>query len=376
KLLGEILAGETKRIGLGVMDMSSHDFDEGGCSAAVLISESHVCAHTWPEKDGLILVDVSTCNYNEDNFEKAKQLVARLEKALEAEYALVEHMNYTPRFAEKRLPGQGVWIEAKRILVDKSSPYQRIQVIETEGSGRTLILDGLYQIAEEDEVFYHEPLVHPPLLASDDPAEVMVIGGGDGGSLKHILLHPGVKHVDLVEIDNEVIEASKIWLETVHGGAFDDPRVHVRAADAFTVLDEMERKYDVIILDLTDPVGPCKRLFTEDFLSKVAGALKPGGFASCHFDFPICQSDLSRRAYEAAKGAFNHVSVYASFVPLYATLMCFGLLSNDRDPETLLDEMAGRLKERGLTKLDVISPGTIKGMFAIPPRIKKLLGIR
>ncbi|VAX22460.1 Spermidine synthase [hydrothermal vent metagenome] len=374
--LGKVLSDAANESGLGVLDVSKHSFEGGGCSATVLLSESHLAAHTWPERDGLTLLDISTCNHSMDNKRKAERCVSIIKKQLNASRSISDNMSYAPRFSEPRAPGQGVWIEAKETLLDIDSKYQRVQVVRTEGMGITLIIDGLFQVSEADEEFYHEPLVHPAMLAVDTPKDVLIIGGGDGGAIKHALRHPAVESVDLVEIDEEVIKAARQYLGKIHENSFDDPRVRVNVVDAFEYLDSVAGQKDVIILDITDPVGPCERLFTEEFMDKVAKALKPGGLASVHLGFPVCWPEASRMSYDAVKGAFKNVSVCHSYVPLYAELMGFAIMSNDVDTNEAVKGLGTKLAARSMDEMEIVSEETIGAMFALAPKLKKVFGIK
>jgi spermidine synthase len=281
-------------------------------------------------------------------------------------------MGYLPSFREPRLPGQGVWLDAEALLVDLQTPYQHVQVVRTTAFGTTLVLDGLFQISERDEEFYHEPLVHPAMLAADKPRDVLIVGGGDGGAIHQVLQYPDITSCTLVEIDADVIRVSKEYLGRVHRGSFDDPRVNVVVADAHDYLDSEENCRDVIILDVTDPVGPCEKLFSAEFMRKVARTLRPGGFATVHLGFPLCWPEASTRCYEAVRTVMQSLWVYSAFVPLYGTVMAFALMSPERCPPGFLLNLPRRLESRGPGGLEILNSETLLNMFALSPRLQRV----
>lgn len=371
--LERIISDALKQSGLRMLSAVHDNFDGGGgCSASVVLAESHVCAHTWPERNNALLLDVSVCNHSANNRSKAETCVKLIQEGTGAQHCLREEMGYLPSLREPRLPGQGVWLDAESLLVDVHTPYQHVQVVRTEAFGVTLLLDGLFQISEKDEEFYHEPLVHPAMLAAEAPGRVLVIGGGDGGAMHHVLRHKDVESCTLVEIDAEVIRVSKEYLSDVHRGCFDDPRANIVIADANDYLDAERNSQDVVILDLTDPVGPCEKLFTERFTEKVAGALRPGGFATIHLGFPLCWPESSTRCYEAVRNVMPTMFVYSAFVPLYGTVMAFALMSPEEHGPELLEALSRRLAVRGPEGLETISPETLSAMFALPPRLRRV----
>ena len=162
------------------------------------------------------------------------------------------------------------------VLHQEKSLYQEIGVFESPYFGKILTLDGVVQITERDEFFYHEMLVHPALHVHEKSENVLIIGGGDGGSLREVLKHDSVAQVTMAEIDQRVIEVSKQYFPNMSNG-FSDPRATVIKADGVKIVRESANAWDVIIVDSTDPVGSAKALFTREFYMSVFGSLKPGG---------------------------------------------------------------------------------------------------
>lgn len=170
----------------------------------------------------------------------------------------------------------------KARVCERTTEFQRIEIVDTDVFGKALLLDGHIQLTEFDERAYHEALVHVPLLSIAAPTSALVIGGGDGGVVRELCRHPGIEHVDMVEIDAGVIETCREHLPSLHGGAFDDPRVHVHIADAFEFVKTCERTYDLIVADSTDVYegeddALSERLFTDGFFADCRDALAPQG---------------------------------------------------------------------------------------------------
>ena len=155
--------------------------------------------------------------------------------------------------------------EVSKVLFSEKTEFQDMVIFENPKFGRVLVLDGVIQTTEKDEFIYHEMMVHTPLLANGAAKRVLIIGGGDGGCLREALRHPGVEKVTMVEIDPTVVDLSREYLPMHSDGAFDDPRTDLVIADGLKYVAESAEKFDVIIVDSTDPIGPGEVLFTDAF---------------------------------------------------------------------------------------------------------------
>ncbi len=214
-------------------------------------------------------------------------------------------MSTTPEqgftFTEAPLPygrtGVAISIRIDEILHDERSDYGRIQVFATPFFGRMLVIDGIIQTTEVDEFIYHEMLVLPPSLAFGRPASLLIIGGGDGGALRQAVKVSSLHRIIAVDIDPVVTEVSRRYLPTVSGGAFADPRVQLLHADGAQYVQECNERFDVVVLDLTDPVsgGPAEALFDEPFLRQVQRVLTPGGVMAMQCGSLVFQPDEVRR---------------------------------------------------------------------------------
>ena len=158
---------------------------------------------------------------------------------------------------------------AGEVLVEKTSPFQRITLIRSERYGNALLLDGCWMTAERQERHYHEALVHPALCGAEAIERVLVIGGGDGGTARECLRHQGVQHLDMVEIDGEVVNLCRTHLPSLGGSAWSDPRLHLTVGDGIAwATDAPDSSYDVVLVDGSDPAGPAEGLFNRGFFEQ------------------------------------------------------------------------------------------------------------
>lgn len=235
-------------------------------------------------------------------------------------------------FYEEHKQNLRVNYRINKILVHKQTNYQELMVVETENYGRTLVLDGAVQTTVRDEFVYHEMIAHVPLFTHPNPEKVLVIGGGDGGTVRETLKHKEVKEVHLVEIDPEVVAAAREYFPEISSGLSDE-RVHIHYADGIKFVAEKEAAFDVIIVDSSDPVGPAVGLFGAEFYANVARALKPDGLFVAQTESPWGNEDILPRIYAGIRVSFPIVRMYLATVPTYpGWLWSFTLGSKKYDP--------------------------------------------
>ncbi len=270
---------------------------------------------------------------------------------------------------EEQEPGVWFCLGVRSWLVRRRTPYQRLDLAETETHGRVLALDGKFMLSERDEFFYHEMLVHPALLAHPAPEHVLLVGGGDGGTLREILRHP-VQHVTLVEIDPEVLAVSKEWLSSVHQEAFSDPRVHVHIAPGEKYLPAHVAEFDVIVVDSTDPVGPGTALFQNEFFRACRNALRRGGILALQAGSPWVHPEELQGVVRALKTLFPTVLPYLGFMPLYPSGIWAYVLALEKMPAP--DDLDRRFRERGLSPR-YFTPAVFQAATVLPPFVASLL---
>jgi len=215
-------------------------------------------------------------------------------------------------------PTQALSLEYDSILWDKKSAYQHVQVFHNKVWGNVLVLDGVIQVTEKDEIAYHELIVHIPMFSHKNPERVLVVGGGDGGSIREALKHPSVKEVTICEIDQMVIDVSKQFLPNL-AASYADPRVKVLCRDAAKYMEEKDvlGTYDIIVADTSDPVGPAAALFEAPFYKCMFNALRPGGKVATQAESIWLNLDLIQRLVTANLGTFANVEYATTQIPTY-----------------------------------------------------------
>ena len=271
--------------------------------------------------------------------------------------------------------GQRVRVSAR--LYQGHTGMQKLEVLDTPAYGRVLVLDGIMQTSERDEFIYHEMIAHVPLLARalgpGAPRRVLIVGGGDGGTLEEVLKHP-VDQVTLVEIDAAVIELCRRYLPSICGAAFDDARTRLVIGDGARFVAEAEARYDVIIVDSTDPLGPGEVLFGEAFYRHCRARLTPGGVIVMQAGMPFTGDAAVRTGMRRLGAVFGGARGYLATVPTYVGgLQLFGWASaGPVEPvpdEAALVRLVGDL---GLATR-CYSPAVHRAAFALPPFLADFL---
>ncbi len=265
-----------------------------------------------------------------------------------------------------------------RELARVRSDFQDIGVFETTSHGRILTLDGVIQITERDEFVYQEMLTHVPLLAHGNAKDVLIIGAGDGGVLKHVLMHKGVERAVMAEIDGEVIRLSKEFLPGIGGDAWNSPRANVMVGDGIDFVKKAPTgSFDVIIVDSTDPIGVGEVLFTDDFYENAARILRDDGLIVNQCGVPFMQAAELYETSVRRKKFFPFVSAYIAAVPTYVGgYMTLGWAGkNPAQTEVSVEEITRRAQEAGdiIAKSDYWSPRVHVASFWLPPYIAKHL---
>ncbi|KAL3758663.1 hypothetical protein ACHAWU_005249 [Discostella pseudostelligera] len=213
-------------------------------------------------------------------------------------------------------PGQSFALQIKEVLYHKPSQFQDVLVFESVSYGRVLVLDGVIQVTERDELSYQEMMAHLPLYAHPNPQRVLVIGGGDGGVLREIARHTSVTEIVICELDPDVIAVSKKYLPFVAKG-FDDPRVKVHVMDGAQFMKEHQSSFDVIITDSSDPVGPASVLFETPFYKAMHDSLRDGGIICTQGECVWLHVDLIQRLIKAITPLFSSVEYAYCTIPSY-----------------------------------------------------------
>lgn len=263
-------------------------------------------------------------------------------------------------------------VQIKESILTRQSRYQRIDVMDTYDFGRILTLDGYMMLTEKDEFIYHEMMVHLPMAVNPDIRRVLVIGAGDGGTIRELTRYPTIEHIDMVEIDREVVEVCKEYLPQT-ACKLEDPRVHIYYEDGLKFVRYHEQEYDLILVDSTDPFGPGEGLFTKEFYGNCYKALTHQGILINQHESPYYPMDAKamQRAHNRLHGVFEVCECYQIHIPTYPSgHWLFGFASKGLDP--VKDCQADRWNALGL-KTRYYNTQLHKGCFALPNYVLELL---
>ena len=226
----------------------------------------------------------------------------------------------------------GIFFVVRKHLYKGESPFQKIEVFENEDFGHVLMLDGLVQTTDRDEFYYHEMIVHPPLVTHPDPRNVLIIGGGDGGALREVLRYGCVEHAWLVEIDSQVVEVARTyfpWLKP----ALKDPRSELVVDDGVRFIAQTGHKFDVVIIDSSDPVGPSSPLHSREFYESLKKRLNTGAIVTAQVGSPLFHLDFIEKKYRFFQDLFPIARTYLGPTPTYpGGSWCYVFLSDGISP--------------------------------------------
>lgn len=261
-----------------------------------------------------------------------------------------------------------------KVLFRDQTGLQDLIIFENAKFGRVLTLDGVVQTTEGDEFIYHEMLTHVPVTAHGSARHVLIIGGGDGGMAREVLKHQGVERVTMVEIDAGVVDMSKKHLPSLSAGAFDNPRLDLVITDGARYVAETADRFDVIIVDSTDPIGPGEVLFTAAFYADCKRCLNPGGIVVTQNGVPFLQSDEMVNSWHRLGESFADVGFYIAPVPTYqGGHMAFGWATDDTAKRhQSIDSLTGRFSPWDI-KTRYYTPAVHAGAFALPQWMLDLL---
>jgi spermidine synthase len=342
------MVAAAQKAGATVINSTFHHFSPYGVSGVVVIQESHLAIHTWPEY-GYAAVDLFTCGEMNAwiSFDHLKECFgAKSYSALELKRGSVNLLqrndfditSMRQKAAEWKNPDfytRNVWFTDKDeeqalslrftgdVLFDVQSPFQRVRILESYKYGKMLALDDMVMTTEKDEFHYHEMISHPALFSLPSAKNVLIIGGGDGGTAREVLRHKNIEQVTMVEIDGEVIEACKIHLPKI-AAEFDNPKLTLLVDDGIEFLKNASpNSYDLIIVDGSDPVGPAEGLFSVEFYTNCYAALKNDGILVAQGESPKFNEKAFVELNQTLQTIFglDKAPISLFFVPTYPTGM-------------------------------------------------------
>lgn len=410
EILNDVISIETAMVDAAkdaqatIINSTFHHFSPYGVSGVVVIQESHLAIHTWPEYR-YAAVDIFTCgdqvnpwiayDYLKEAFESAHGSAMEINRG---QVDLLKRVNahFKGSVAEGSSEEQpaatfkrDVWFTDRdentalslrhtgELVYRKKSEYQTTQILDTYAYGKMLTIDNLVMCTEKDEFVYHEMLTHVPMQLHQSVKRALVIGGGDGGTVRELLRYDHIEEVILVEIDENVIEASKKHLPTL-SVAFDHPKLQVLIYDGIKYLEDCtDERFDLIIVDGSDPKGPAEGLFSEAFFQNVHRALRSEGMFCMQSEGPRFSQKAFIELHQCLKGIFGEedkVHCYLAYIPTYPSGMwSFNVArKGDLHPVEDLDiEAAAAFAEKH--ELQYYNAGVHKGAFALPTFVANML---
>ncbi|MCH2044508.1 MAG: polyamine aminopropyltransferase [Saprospiraceae bacterium] len=399
----EQMVNAAKEAQATVINSTFHHFSPYGVSGVVVIQESHLAIHTWPEYR-YAAVDLFTCGTEVDPWIAYDYL----KKALEATYGSAMEMkrgaiDLLERVDTKALEiirkdredqhtepryKRDVWFTDKdenialsirhtgNRLYRKKSEYQTVEVLETHAYGKMLTIDNIVMTTEKDEFIYHEMISHVALLSNPKIKKVLVIGGGDGGTIREVLRHEHLEQVTMVEIDENVIEAAKLHLPTI-STAFDHPKLQLLIYDGIKYLANCPAEtFDLIIVDGSDPLGPAEGLFSASFYQNAYRCLTNDGVLALQSEGPHFNREAFIDLNYCLKNIFgqDQVHCYLAYIPTYPTGMwSFHYASKGSVHPT--KDLEESVADAFVTKHDLqyYNSGVHRAAFALPNFVAKML---
>ena len=261
-------------------------------------------------------------------------------------------------------------LKVREIYYSGQTEFQKVEVLDSELFGRSLVLDGKTQSTERDEPIYHETLVPPAMLCNPEPKQVFIGGGGEGGTLREVLGHRSVKRGTMVDLDSEVVALCREYLPNHHKGSFDDPRTSLIHQDARSYLQNTSDYYDVIILDLVDPLegGTAALLYTQEFYAIAKARLNPGGVLVTQsgpaglLNYTECFTTI----FNTLGTVFDHTTATQVHIPAFQTLWGFTIASDTPFPEASEDEVDAQIASRLASTLKYYDGVSHRNMLALP----------
>lgn len=268
---------------------------------------------------------------------------------------------------EVQIDGAAMTYKVNKTIVTKKTRYQDLAIVDTDIFGKMLVLDGIVQLTEKDEFVYHEMIAHIPLFTHPNPRKVLVVGGGDGGTVREVLKHPSVQNVVLCEIDGDVIAECKKYLPQVSCG-LNDKRCTIIVGDGISYVKEHKNEYDVVIVDSTDPFSIAEGLFKGNFYRDIYESLTDDGMFVAQTESPFYLPDTVRKVFNDAKSVFPITKLFMAAIPTYpGGYWSFTIGSKKYDPSNVdidsIPEIGTKYYTRELHKACFVLPKFIRDII-------------
>lgn len=283
-------------------------------------------------------------------------------------------MNEKQTWVSEKWDNIEIAYRVRSILYENHSEFQYTQIVDSYEYGTMLLLDGIVQTTEKDEFIYHEMMVHIPMLSHPNPEKVLIIGGGDGGILREVLRYDSVSSVAMVEIDSKVIDLCQEYLPMISAGAFNDKRTNLIIADGAAFVKDTKDKFDVIIVDSPDPIGPARVLFSKSFYLTLHDLMANNGILVRQTGSIHIQVDEQKEAYDLLTGVYSYTEPFVFSVPTYVGGFFSAMFSSDSiNPFDIgISALEDRVARNRLATR-YYNPGIHIGAFHVPRFLKERL---
>ncbi|MCH2022687.1 MAG: polyamine aminopropyltransferase [Saprospiraceae bacterium] len=396
------MVSAAKKANATVINSTFHHFSPYGVSGVVVIQESHLAIHAWPEYQ-YAAVDIFTCGNEVQPWVAYDFLKEALEachgssmeinrgqiellKRISVEY-LKESRTTTAKTVNPQFK-RDVWFTDKdenialslrhtgKILYNKQSDYQKVRVFESYAFGKTLAIDDMVMVTEKDEFIYHEMIVHIPVFIHGNPKRVLVIGGGDGGTIRELFRHSSIEKVVMVEIDEYVVEASKLHLPQL-SCEFDNPNLELHIMDGVQYMKDCDdEEFDLIVIDGSDPEGPAEGLFSYSFYKDAYRVLKPGGILNLQSEGPLFNTNAFLGLNKCMHDIFgkNSIACYLTYISTYPTGMwSFITAQKNKDLKYTDFDLPAAAIFSQKNNLQYYTPEMHFAAYALPPFVRQLI---
>ena len=386
--LENLLIEAAHEAGATVINTTFHHFSPYGISGVVVIQESHLAIHTWPEQ-GFAAIDLFTCGdqtrpglactYLKHALKSTHGELRELKRGLINQPPSIQATSPPPS-----RPVHNLWFTERDenialslrytgVISQSQSKYQKIEILDTYGYGRMLVLDGKIMCTERDECVYHEMIAHVPALLHPKPQHALIIGGGDGGAARELCRHQNLETITIVEIDAQVVETARKYLPTLAAG-FTDPRVELHTGNGITFIQDcVHNTYDLILIDAQG----ADELISEPFYNHVHQCLTSDGILVAQISPPVLFDPTFAQTIGALQPAFGSQNIhpYLAFIPTYATgMLCFALATKGKI-HPINDFPLGLASEfEKKHPLQYYTPDIHTACFALPPFVKNMIG--
>jgi len=396
--LEKLVVKAAKDAGATVLNSTFHQFSPVGTSGVVVIQESHLAIHTWPEFH-YAAVDLFTCGTSIDPWDSFESLRIGLESSyasplemLRGQFGLLPKVEYDGEFEDETASinpayKRNVWFtewgkdsglslrHKGDKLVDHKSPFQKVEVYDTYKYGKMLTLDGLIMTTEKDEYVYHEMIAHPAMQAHKNAKRILIIGGGDGGVARELLRYKGVEEVIIAEVDEVVIKTAREHFPKI-ASSFAHPKAKLEIGDGMEYVGKSaDESFDVVIVDSPDRVGPAEGLYSEEFYKNIHRILKPDGIMVAQSESPRFNEHVFIGIANCHRKLFGpeNVWTYLAFVPTYTTGMwAFSFASKGNlNPSSVNPEDASSFSKEN--NLQYYNEDIHHAAFVLPTYVRNML---